>query len=86
MMTPTIHLNGTSKEALTGALEEACNALFKAQEALGETAPNARDYYVQSDRAFEQARTEHNARADKLREVYTEIQLMWEAILGVKRP
>lgn len=75
---PTIHLNGTSAEALTDMYEEAFRAVARALEAVAEAAPNARDYYVQGDGAFEKARAEHETRARKLREVQEELRALAE--------
>lgn len=62
---PTVHLNGTGREALVEARREACDALRAAEEALGAVAPNARDYYTRADypACFERARELHVARA-----------------------
>lgn len=59
---PTIHLNGTSKDALLHAFTAADEALAKAGKALAETAPNARDYYPQGPDAYGKAADEHDAR------------------------
>ena len=80
MMLPTVHRNGTGKEAL---LEQACNALRAiraAQEAMGNAFPNARDYYVQGPDAFERASRQWEARIDALREIYTDLEAIAEHI------
>lgn len=81
---PTIHLNGTSAESLTEALEKAYSAIGEAKRALQETAPNGRDYYVQTqDRqgdAIQQASTEHYARLEKLESVRKELVEIVEGI------
>jgi hypothetical protein len=56
-MIPTLHRNGTSKEALTEALENAGHALRNAMNAIGETAPNGRDFYPQGDAVYCAERT-----------------------------
>lgn len=73
MQLPSIHLNGTGAEALLRQLEEAGSALRTALNAVADAAPNARDYYVQGDGAFEKAKKEHAARIDSLRHVLNEI-------------
>ena len=73
MVTPTIHLNGSSPEQLVGALKSARSALIKAQDALEATAPNARDYYPQGDGAFAKACDEHISRAQRLAAVSQEL-------------
>lgn len=77
---PSIHLNGTSKQALLEGYLEAASAVFSAAEALSEAAPNARDYYPQGDNAFKQAQEEHNARLAKLNSVLVELQQLAEHV------
>lgn len=77
---PTIHLNGTSKDRLLEAIENAHAATLKAQEALAETAPNGRDYYPQGPDAIFKAQDEHKARMRKLVEVQMELEHIAEAI------
>jgi len=79
MMIPTIHLNGTSRERLLEAIVEANNALIRAQQAVAETAPNARDYPQGYD-ALRKAQNEHWARMQKLIEVRQELEDIAEAI------
>jgi len=80
MIAPTIHMNGTGREALLDQVTDAASALYKALDALSEAAPNGRDYYPQGPAAFEQARTEHQSRADRLRSVLSELQALAETI------
>lgn len=46
MMKPTVHLNGTSGEALLEQITDASNAISTAIDGLANASPNARDYYV----------------------------------------
>ena len=71
---PTIHLNGTSAKSLLQDYCDAMLAIEKAQVALAKCSPNGRDYYPQGDEALRKAIKEHNRRAEKLREVWTEIE------------
>jgi hypothetical protein len=80
MMTPTIHLNGTSKEVLMEQVLDALNGLRGALNAMEAAAPNARDYYPQLDRAFERARKEHEERCMRVRKVMEEYGLMLDTI------
>ncbi len=73
---PTVHLNGTNGDDLAGKLEEAQRSLARAMAALGEAAPNARDYYPQGDAAYGKARAEHDARAKKLKEVLSDLDTL----------
>lgn len=79
---PTIHLNGTSAEELEAQLREVGDAVHRAMEAHADAAPHPRDYYVQQDDAFTQARAAFEARAQKLREVYREIAAIYEGVLA----
>lgn len=67
MIKPSIHLNGTSADALTEAYANAVAALRAAISATEQADPNARDYYPLGHGAFEQARFEHLARLRSLR-------------------
>lgn len=80
MIKPTVHRNGTSREALLDAYCIAGNALRGALETLSDAAPNARDYYPQGDDAWLQARAEHAAREEKLRSVLAELQELAESV------
>lgn len=80
MMVPRIHLNGTAKSDLTTALELAYRALMSAKQALVDTCPHARDYYIISDTAYQQARTEYLARLKDLETVQDELLTLYTAI------
>lgn len=77
---PSIHLNGTSKAALSEGYEKAVEALTKALDALGETAPNARDYYPKGPGAYHRAVGEHAARVSRLRAVQGELYWLHESL------
>lgn len=77
---PTVHLNGTSAKQLTEGLGEAYEAVDKAMDKLRDAAPNARDYYVQGDRAFQKAVEQHEARAKKLQAVADELMAIYESV------
>lgn len=80
MRTPTIHMNGTSRDALFDETANALGALRDALRAMGDAGPNARDYYPQGEGAFTEARNEHEARIRKVREVMAELEAIAEAI------
>lgn len=80
MIVPTIHLNGTSKERLLEDIEEAHQAICFAIEKLSASGPNERDYYPQGSAIFEQARTEHCSRLERLLSVRKELETLAEAI------
>lgn len=76
MVTPTIHINGTSQRELLDQLEKGFLALLDAAEIMRQGAPHMRDYYVQEngDARFEQARRDHWDRIDRVVEVGRELQ------------
>ena len=80
MERPTVHLNGTSREALSLAYEGAAEALRLALVALGEVAPNARDYYPAGPGAYGRALREHASRVDRLKSVRDELVSLWEGL------
>lgn len=80
MRVPTIHLNGTSARELVDQIETAMGALQTAITALGETAPNGRDYYPQGPTAIGEAGREHQARIDRLQGVRQELEALYAGI------
>jgi hypothetical protein len=79
---PTIHLNGTSKERLLEAINDAYWKIGEAQRALAETTPNGRDYYTPQrdyDR-LAKATNEHYARMLKLADILKELEELAEGI------
>ena len=80
MIFPTLHLNGTSKGALLDGYCDVGHALTAAIDKMVEHGPNGRDYYPQGEKAFETARSEHEARLEKLIEVRAEINAIAEHI------
>jgi hypothetical protein len=79
IIVPAIHLNGTSKESLVEALEDAYISIGNAYDALRECAPNGRDYYVYDyNDSFTRARVEWLNRLNRLDSVRREL----EAIVG----
>jgi hypothetical protein len=70
---PVVHMNGTSRDVLLEQRLAAGSKIRQALQALGEMAPNARDYYPVPGR-WEQAVAQHARRAAMLREVLGEIE------------
>jgi len=66
MKTPTIHINGTSRQDLVEQYVNARSALHEAIRAMQATAPNGRDYYPQGLQAIHEASSEHQERLYKL--------------------
>jgi hypothetical protein len=78
LMIPTVHLNGTSKQALLDQLGDAIDAVHEAGRKLAAACPNGRDYYTQGSGATLLAVAQHEARMAKLKDVATEL----ETIMG----
>lgn len=80
MMIPTVHLNGTSKDALLDQLTEAKRALYIALGKMVDAAPNGRDYYTQGNQAFSQATLEYAERTDAIRTLIEEYETLIEGV------
>ena len=74
MITPTIHMNGTSGRDLAEGYANAYRAVDAAIEAVAKAGPNGRDYYPQGPEAMTQAVEEHRARLESLRQIHRELQ------------
>lgn len=81
MKTPTVHLNGTSRDALVAQYTNARVKLHDAIMAVQASAPNGRDYYPQSNEAIFVAQDEHTARLKALDLIYNEITALLESVL-----
>jgi hypothetical protein len=80
LLAPLVHMNGTGHDTLIEGYLAAASALSDALDALQAAAPNARDYYPQGDDAYRQARAEHDRRANALRQVQAELQMLAENV------
>ena len=80
MMTPTLHLNGTAPQDLIDNLCNALVALRDAARALGQCAPNGRDYYPQGPDAIGKATQEHHARLNAVVSVIGDLTRLAETI------
>ncbi len=69
MKAPTVHLNGTSPQALLDAATEAREAVEAAVQKLRAVYPNARDYYPQGPGALALAEEQFIALERKLLDV-----------------
>src|ERR1035437_1215708 len=76
MQLPTIHMNGTGKQALIDQLTAASDALETAFQAMKQAAPNGRDYYPQGAVAMERAEAEHRDRMTRLDMIKAEVDAM----------
>ena len=82
---PTVHLNGTSREALYEALATAAEAVYQAVEALQATYPNGRDYYPQGSGALRQAEAEYQSRVERVSAVRAELMELMSAVQAAGR-
>lgn len=80
MILPTVHINGTSREALSAQFAEVLKALQRALEAMADAAPNARDYYPQGESAFRLARAEHESRIACVRAIREDYYRLYESV------
>lgn len=81
LVVPTIHLNGSNKQRLLDALQQAATVVAAARESLKGAAPHGRDYYVQKDeRAFVKANTQAIDRMMALEDVENELTAIWQGI------
>jgi hypothetical protein len=74
MITPTVHLNGTSGPELLQQTMDSLKAIRLAQQILQNNAPHSRDYYVQGPDAWRQANDGHVARMLDLNRMATEFE------------
>lgn len=86
MMTPTIHMNGTSREDLLEENAVAVVSLQRAFSAVAKAAPNARDYHLQGGDAFGKALAEHDERLKKIDTVRLELVAIANAISDGGKP
>jgi hypothetical protein len=81
MMIPSVHRNGTSCDDLVQPQLVAMVALRKAIEAIGQAAPNSRDFYTQGEHAYATALAEHESRLERLTAIRLEFKELTDAIL-----
>ena len=79
---PSVHINGTSKQALLEDLTHAGHAIVQAISALQMVAPHGRDYYPQGSDALRVATSEHLARIQKLQDILSEIAYIADKVAG----
>jgi len=73
IVTPIVHLNGTSKDALLEQREDVYQALRTVECALCQMAPNGRDYYPEPGR-MEKAQAQHKRRMGMVGMLLEEIE------------
>lgn len=77
VITPTVHMNGSSAEMLHSDYVNAVYALNEAIAAVQQTAPHGRDYYVQDDPdAYVKARAQHLNRLACLNNMLRELETL----------
>jgi hypothetical protein len=85
MVTPTVHLNGTSRADLLYQATGAAGAVQRAQRALAEAWPHGRDYYPQGPEALGAAEAQFKAWNGQLAEVYEGLMRLAERIAEAGR-
>lgn len=80
MLTPTVHLNGSSREHLLENFVEAADNLRIALQFMEAAAPNPRDYYPQGPNVFEIARREHTARVEHVKAVLGQYEALVNSV------
>ena len=80
MVTPTVHLNGTSAEELMRLFADAGAAVQTAMKAVEDAGPNGRDYYPQGPGMLTVAIGEHVDRIGKLNSVYKDLVALHDAV------
>ena len=81
LVVPTIHLNGSGKANLLEALQTAAEAVHAARDAISETCPHGRDYYVQDDpKALNKACLQYTNQVMALEDIGAQLYAVWEAI------
>lgn len=78
MMLPSIHINGTSRDALAESYFEALTSIEYAMDAIKYAAPHGRDYYPQGPDAMSQAGDEHILRMKSLEKIAAELRALAE--------
>jgi hypothetical protein len=78
---PTLHLNGTSRARLSETFLAAYHATKRAIDAVGEAAPNGRDYYPQGPDALNEAVREHRERMHALMSVQQDMMELAEHVM-----
>lgn len=74
---PTLHLNGTGREALQRDYQAAYKALVAFRDAFAAIEFNARDYYPQGNQTYSQARLERDLEIERIGQLmmYLEMHL-----------
>lgn len=81
LMIPAVHLNGASRAELERGYSAALDALRAAADAVAETAPNGRDYYVYGRDAFTCAQYEHKARMSNVHVARDQVEVILMALM-----
>ena len=78
LIMPLVHMNGSGKENLIQDYTNAGSAVSEAISVICNAYPHMRDYYPLDnfEEIFKQAREQHQARIDKLREVAVELHAL----------
>jgi hypothetical protein len=82
LVIPSVHLNGTSRGMLYDQLRDGVTDINTAIETLNKASPHMRDYYVKpnSEEAYRLALAQHNSRIQRLIDVRTELETIFQAM------
>ncbi len=81
---PTVHLNGTSRDALLQGYIDCVNAVSHAIDVIQKNPPNARDYdYYFVPGTWAAALAQYEARLEKLESVLAELREIGEHVAGL---
>ncbi len=91
MITPTVHMNGTSRDDLANGYKAVWRHLHRAKKALQEAAPHPRDYYPQdrehpTGNAYGHARLEYMKRMDAIRWLMDETEQIIRSLYPAGAP
>ena len=85
MITPTVHLGGTSRQDLLDQFMEAGHALSLALSKMQDACPNGRDYYLQGPDALSMAMQAHASRVARVQSVMAEYGVLCEFVCDPER-
>jgi hypothetical protein len=81
LSTPTVHLNGTSRDELLRQLNAVIDAIDLAENALLGAMPHGRDYYLQPGNAITTALDAHRERLDILTQMRKDFEIIRQDVM-----
>jgi hypothetical protein len=80
IISPIVHLNGTSGGVLESSVTAAVNAVAHAMNKVMECNPHGRDYYVQAEGAYHMADAQHRSRLRRLADIRDELMSIMQNV------